>query len=215
MRSEFYDKRWQFKKQDTIKIATVLNGELYKGFDTILRTSNILKSIGLSFEWNIFGINDGFSAQKTIENNVQTKFSNNNIHFRGKKNANELVHALLDSTFYIHTSHIDNSSNAICEAMILGVPTIATHVGGTPSLIENNVNGFLVSDSEPFQIAYIIKTYWNNKDKLEQISSNSSITAQRRHNKKDILFKISEIYNDIIMDFYNKLDKNNNENYNK
>ena len=41
---------------------------------------------------------------------------------------------LLDSHLYVYPSLMDNSPNALCEAQLLGVPCIATYVGGIPKM---------------------------------------------------------------------------------
>lgn len=40
-------------------------------------------------------------------------------------------------------SHIENSPNNLCEAMILGMPCIATDAGGTSTLLSNMKDGLL------------------------------------------------------------------------
>ncbi len=44
----------------------------------------------------------------------------------------------------VNTSHIEGLSITIMEALSMNVPVVATDVGGTGSLIENGVNGYLV-----------------------------------------------------------------------
>ena len=50
---------------------------------------------------------------------------------------------MLKSDIFVSASHIENSPNNVAEAMILGMPCIATFAGGTSSYIEDNKNGIL------------------------------------------------------------------------
>lgn len=200
LRPEFYQGTWKLVKSNKIVISTVMNGEIYKGFDTILQTAAVLKQHNVNFEWNIYGVYEDFSLRRVIEKCVNLKFSGNNIYFKGGKNASELVNVLLASTLYVHPSHIDNSPNALCEAMLLGVPCIATYVGGVPSLIENQITGFLVPDFDIYQMAYIIIHLSNDKKKMNLISLNAREVALERHNKKNILTQLDNIYTDILED---------------
>lgn len=201
LRPAFYNGKWYYQERKKVIISTVLNGELYKGFDTILRTSQLLKGVDVDFEWDVYGVNEDFSLRRAIEKHVGAKFECCNVSFRGKKDADELVNLLVSSTFYVHPSHIDNSPNALCEAMLLGVPCIATYVGGIPSLINDGITGYLVPDSEFFQIAYLIKTLKDDKEKLIFISNNSHAEARQRHDKIKTLENLNRIYREIESDF--------------
>lgn len=206
LRPAFYNSKWHYTERKKAVISTVLNGELYKGFDTILRASQLLKELDVDFEWNIYGVNENFSLRKAIEKHIGSKFENCNVSFCGKKNAEELVTLLLSSTFYVHPSHIDNSPNALCEAMLLGVPCIAAYVGGVPSLINDGITGYLVPDSEYYQIAYLIKTLKDNEEKMIFLSNNAQTVAGQRHTPHRILENLDRVYRDIQVDF-----KMNNE----
>lgn len=201
LRSAFYNHKWHYVEKEEVIISTVMNGEIYKGFDTILRTAKLLKDINIKFKWNIYGVDESFSLRRAIEQYVKAKFKYCNVYFCGKKDAEELAILLSASSFYVHPSHIDNSPNALCEAMLLGVPSIATYVGGVPSLIKNGWSGYLVPDSESYQIAYLIKTLKSDKEKLSILSVNAHITALKRHDKKDIMENLNEVYHEIISDF--------------
>jgi glycosyltransferase involved in cell wall biosynthesis len=201
LRSVFYSKKWDLRNLGKVIISTTTNGEIYKGFDTILRTADCLKQSGLQFEWNIYGVAESFSLKKMIELGVGMKFSECSVFFRGSKDAQELAEHLMNTTFYVHASHIDNSPNALCEAMLLGVPCIATYVGGVPSLIDDKVNGYLVSDNEPLQLASMIRMLCQLPDELKDISRAARHTAIERHNGMHILEQIKDAYNDVLNDF--------------
>lgn len=81
------------------------------------------------------------------------KFADNSIEFLGILSEDELKNTLLSSDIYVHTAYIDNSPNALCEAMILGLPCIASYVGGISSLMKNGESGILVPVNEPYYLA--------------------------------------------------------------
>lgn len=204
LRSDFYEKKWNYKERDRVVLSTTMNGDIYKGLDTILKTAKLLNHSNLNFEWNIYGITDEFSLKKVFERILHLNYAENNVYFRGKKNANELVQYLLDSTFYVHPSHIDNSPNALCEAMMVGVPCIASYVGGIPTLLTDKKNGFLVPDADSYELAYVIVSNYNNREFLNYISANAQSDARHRHNREQIISQLTGAYQAIIDDFANK-----------
>ena len=50
-------------------------------------------------------------------------------------------------------SHIENESNALIEAMLVGAPSVAAAVGGVPSVVRDGVDAVLYHDSDPFALA--------------------------------------------------------------
>jgi glycosyltransferase involved in cell wall biosynthesis len=82
--------------------------------------------------------------------------------------------------------------------MALGMPIIATNVGGVSTLIENEVEGILVQEGEPYSFAAAIVDLTNNYEKAKQLGCNARIKAFKRHNPNDILENILKIYNNII-----------------
>jgi glycosyltransferase involved in cell wall biosynthesis len=120
------------------------------------------------------------------------------INWIGYKNSLEIAKLLSNSRFYIHPSYIDNSPNSLLEAMAVGAPSIASAVGGIPSMVqgESIIKLFDINDKEDF-----ISKVWNllsNKELSFDISKRSKQFVQR-NNKPEIVSKITvDIYNQII-----------------
>ena len=116
----------------------------------------------------------------------------------GTASKGELVDALCSSSCYVHTSYIDNSPNSICEAQILGVPVLATNVGGISSIVDNGVDGILFPANAPYTAASLIKRVTADKKLSNSLSSNAIIRATDRHNPTKIGNRLVEIYKTII-----------------
>ena len=176
-------------------ITSTISSPLYKGFDTILQAASILKkNLRMDFEWNIFGVNTITQHEKKFK----IKAKECNIHIRGIVSANEICQKIQESTIYVHPSYIDNSPNSICEAQMLGCPVIATNVGGIPSLIDNGVDGILIPANDPYQMAYLIKQLFENKELQIRIKKNAKERANSRHDKSTIVNQLLNIYDFII-----------------
>ena len=130
--------------------VSILSSPLYKGHDLVLKTARVLAETGLpDFEWRVFGVGDfRFAERKT---GIRAK----SVHVRpmGVATAERLRDALLSCSAYVHPSYIDNSPNSVCEAQVLGVPVVATNVGGVSSLFPQDQVTRLVPANDPFAMA--------------------------------------------------------------
>lgn len=60
-----------------------------------------------------------------------------------------------DIDVVVHPSHSENMGGAV-ESLLMGVPTIATSVGGFPELVVPNVTGWLVPPREPALLSDVL-----------------------------------------------------------
>jgi glycosyltransferase involved in cell wall biosynthesis len=57
---------------------------------------------------------------------------------------------------FINTTNYDNTPVSVMEAMALGLPVVSTNAGGLPYLIDNNIDGILVSKNNIKQMSNAI-----------------------------------------------------------
>ena len=119
------------------------------------------------------------------------------IEFLGKLSAAEIVGQLCASNIYVHPSYMENSPNSVCEAMALGMPVIATNVGGTSSILDDGVEGVLVQEGEPYSMAAAIVNLSDNYENAIKLGANAKRKAIKRHEPNGIVRSLMEIYDDI------------------
>ncbi len=197
LRDSFYyaSEQWMSKKHDTITLCTTGNGSLWKGLDVVLKTASLLTNRGLKFQWKIIGGVDNIQYIEWIE---KLSFKKSNITLTGVLNESELKRELLDADIYVHPAYIDNSPNALCEAMILGLPCIASYVGGVPSIIEHNVSGLLTPVNEPYFLANEIIKLASDTMRQERYSKAAIQQARQRHSTTNIATELITAYNAIL-----------------
>ena len=114
--------------------------------------------------------------------------------------ADNLSDELINSDMYVHMSHIENSPNSVCEAMILGIPVIASFTGGTASMLENGKEGLLLQDGDPYVYAGAIVDYYLHFDKAMSYGEKARQRALVRHNPKRIVGQLLDAYNNVLSD---------------
>ena len=199
LRHDFYGSQWGANTTKRLTFATTINPNLYKGLDIILKTAYLLKEkLEIHFEWKVIGMQANDDLIRVIERIEGKRFADNNVVFLGYQNAGQLIENLLSSDIFIHPSHIDNSPNSVCEAMVLGMPVLAGNVGGVPSLIENHVNGILYNSGDPFELAAIIKEINSDNERLKKLGGAARATAIKRHNAPNIIDVIKNTYSTLL-----------------
>ena len=185
------------KKQTIISIG---DGNMLKGYDTILKTAKIIKQLSdVDFVWYLLGPSRG--QINMFENITKIKACDVCIDTKGSVRAEQVTVYLLDADLYVHASYIDNSSNAICEAQYIGLPIVATNVGGTSSLFSIDYpSELLVHPNDPWYMASTIIELLRNEEMQETASRENKSIALERHNPQNIYKSLMDCYNTIISD---------------
>ena len=199
LRNEFYSGYWS--KRDAIPhtIFVSQSDSSIKGLHIVLRSLTFVKKKYPDVSLRITGFD--FTKGKNVSNygriikKIIRKYQlSTNIVFLGKMDARQMKQEYLKASVFVCASSIENSSNSISEAQILGVPCVASYVGGTPSLIPNNMCGDMFRYDDEKMLAFLIQRAFeedfDNKLMREK--------ALKRHDPKLNTECLINVYNDII-----------------
>jgi glycosyltransferase involved in cell wall biosynthesis len=92
------------------------------------------------------------------------------VTFAGYKENMSQLYGCVD--LIVQSSYTEGLPNVMLEAMAMGVPVIATNVGGTSEIIENGQNGILVLPGKPHAIAKHIMCYRRNPEDYINMAKN-------------------------------------------
>lgn len=202
LRRQFYESPQQWRgigDTATIRIVTVGAGSMWKGLDMMLKTARLLQQTGVRFEWHLVGRmpND---FRRMVEWKEKARFADSGIEITGMLGADSVAKLLAEATLYVHTSYIDNSPNAVCEAQLMGVPIIATDVGGVSSLVADKEDGLLVPANDPWRMAYAITTLAADNERMSVFSRRARAKAIARHDPHNIIRDLTHCYETLIAD---------------
>lgn len=194
LRDIFYEEKKR-KMPSKPVITSTISFPTYKGYDVILKVADILKNeMHLDFEWKVFG-----NVQpEFMEKHTDLKHENLNIHLRGVASADTIRDTLLGSTLYFHSSYVENSPNSVGEAQLVGIPVVASRVGGTDSMVEHGKTGFLYPVTDPYMAAYYIGRMIEDKKENVKIGRQAREVAQVRHDKGKIVEELLKTYQQIV-----------------
>lgn len=197
MRDNFEGSKWSYHYDGkTINIMSTISADWYKGIDVVLNTAYILKKHDIDIKWNIFGWERKSKLLKTFIKKLGIIPEDVNVVFHGKVNGEAIRNGLLACDCYVHPSYIENSSNAIAEAQMLGVPVIAQYVGGNPTMLKND-SGMLVAPNEPYTMASAILDM-RDESIATGLSSRALAVASLRQNKSKTISDLLDVYKQLI-----------------
>jgi glycosyltransferase involved in cell wall biosynthesis len=127
-----------------------------------------------------------------IKNNLREK-----IIFTGILNEKQICERYLKSHVFACPSSIENSPNSLGEAMLLGVPCVASDVGGVSDMLTHKEEGFIYQSDAPYMLAYYICEIFNNNELAIKFSKGAREHALKTHDKEENLKKLLNIYKEI------------------
>ena len=150
LRSEFYDGQlWKYSDCQKHSIFMSQAGYTIKGLHMLLRAlplvlrkypDTMLRIAGSdmiscsSFKQRLLLSDYG----KLLLQLINKYNLNGKVFFTGQLNAEEMRREYLNANVYVCPSAIENSPNSLGEAQLLGVPVLASYVGGIPDLMKGD-----------------------------------------------------------------------------
>jgi len=129
---------------------------------------------------------------KTLYQKVSALGLENRVKFLGFRSDIPQLMAMCD--LITHTSIAPEPfGRVIVEAMLCGKPVIASQAGGAIELVEDAINGFLVTPGKPQELARVIHHCLKDSSKTANIAHNAKITASERFDVKIINQQIQEL----------------------
>lgn len=208
LREEFYTGQWDYEKCQKHSIFFSQANYPLKGLHMLLRAlplvirhfpdltvriagSDITRSSSLFERLKITDY--GRIIRRLIRNNnLQER-----VVFTGPLDAEQMKREYLNANVFICSSSIENSPNSLCEAQLLGVPVIASYVGGVPDLMKGD-EIHLYRFEEIEMLAWRICDLFENSNNINY--SNLRQIALERHDSRINLTTLVDIYNTIIND---------------
>lgn len=121
----------------------------------------------------------------------------NHVEFLGNLSAEEMKEQFLRCNAFVLPSTIENSPNSLGEAMLLGVPSIASDVGGVTDMLLHKSEGYVYPSTAPYMMAHYLKHVFAQGEKMEAMGQAARIHAQKTHDPEKNLQDLLNIYKTI------------------
>ncbi len=211
----------KFNLQGWQKAPTLLNDSLgyvflwtfsriteKNGIKDIIKAVSLLNSKSkLHNKFKLLVIGEGYLKNELL-NLAESEGVSNQVYFLGQKNQSEIVQVIMEKekedkgySEYINVWHIfvrpslsEGFGNAFIEAMAVGMPVIATNIGGIPDFLEDYKTGLFCEPNNPRSINEKVLEYINNPQLTEDVTKNARKMVEERYDWDKIAPEMKKVF---------------------
>lgn len=132
----------------------------------------------------------------SLKNKARELGIKESVIFTGKRRDIPEVLSCID--IFVMPSVAEGLPNSLLEAMAMGKPIVATTVGGIPEIIENEINGLIISPEDPESLASAIKFFIGNKGLAEKLGQAAKEFVLRKYSIKAIAVQWECLYKSLL-----------------
>lgn len=182
--------------QATPLITTVANINSWKGLDVFLQTAAIVHK---QYPQAVFAIAGDWTDRKHLQELQSLRHDlgiDHCVHFLGQV---EDVPTLLRNTdIFALLSRSEGFPNVVIEAMAASLPTVATHVGGTPEAVVDGVTGFLVANEDHHCAAEHIMRLLHSVELRKQMGTAARARVEDKFSIHAMVSRHVEVYDALL-----------------
>lgn len=213
MRSTFYDGRWNAEKIKKHSIFVSQCDYPIKGFHILIKALELVRrdypDVTVRVAGNTITGVGGIKKKvlistygKYLKELMHKTKTSDCIEFMGYLSAEEVKRELLSCSLFVLPSVMENSPNSLAEAMLLGVPCVASNVGGVSDILSPERDGILYEGNDPGNLATAIRKMFEMVDANDRILSDmldaATSDARARHDGNRNAETLCSIYETIV-----------------
>lgn len=176
-----------------------------KGLNFLIQAIKILNKDGIQAKLIVVG--DG-SERLTYINLVTELNLNDQVIFTGFIDDNLLGKLYNISDIVAIPSINEPFGIVVLDAMMAGKPIVTFNSGAIPEILENNVNGILVTPEDPIAFSEAILKYLSNPEMAQIIGKKNLEEVLSRYSWREYAEELDRVYNSAIINNRDKEDGN-------
>jgi glycosyltransferase involved in cell wall biosynthesis len=192
MNPVYFQNEWHIRDVDRLLYVGSL--EARKGLDVLLEALKLVVQAKPKTTLTVIGGGDQTPYRQLCERLLIT----GNVQFLGFQSAEQIAQHHLESQMFVLPSGNENSPNTLAEAMVSGLPVIATAVGGIPSMVQHGQSGWLVPPRNPAELANAILQLLNDPKLRASLGEAARQRARDRHLPGHVAAQTAQAYQEIL-----------------
>ncbi|BAV33915.1 glycosyl transferase group 1 [Sulfuricaulis limicola] len=198
MRPSFYESRWSIDGVNRHSVYMTARSMPAKGVPCLIKAIGIVRKYVPDVQLRIGGHITDKGYGKYIRSMVSDMGLDDCVAFLGPVTENEIINELLNAHVYVLSSYIENSCNSLIEAELVGVPCVASYVGGIPSLINDLKTGLFFQKGDSAALAMAIRRIFDDDALALRLSEEARKFSLERFNGNRVINGILSAYRDIL-----------------
>lgn len=187
--SIFYPEK--IEGSETYELLTVGNFIPLKNYNLLMEVFRLLNNLNDKVRLTIIGT--GPEESKIINYLKQYSLMDKVKLLKNVPNS-QIREYYSEADLFMLFSKIEIFGMVILEAMACGCPVVSTPAPGALDVISNNVNGFIVKDKNPDEIARLINSILCNRNQLMNIRENAINTVNEKYSWPIIAKQYHDLY---------------------
>lgn len=197
MRPEFYEARWSGDERGPFFLAQCHYP--LKGLHKLLAALPLLNiDERMPREIRVAGRAPSGRRYGDLLRKLESRAPGFKVHHLGPLGADGMVDELASSSLALSMSSMENSSNSISEAMLMGVPVVGSNVGGTPELLKWGSLGTVMDVSSRELVAAAIQSALDFPERTREKAALGRLEALDRHSKRRVVAQIKDVYSCVL-----------------
>ena len=182
---------------DRVLIGTVANLYKTKGLDYLIRAIYFIKTNNPTMQFQALIIGDGIEKKRLIRLIRELKLWDIVFIIDVIPGFKRYLKAF---DLFVLSSVKEGLPYVILEAMMAGLPVVATRVGGIPEIIEDRINGYLIESKNERELAdkvfdlVRIILYNDNTDQLDKIGKNARDKIKKEFSFSKMVDSTKQVY---------------------
>lgn len=209
IKEEFFKKDWSIESMQPYTIMSNAAGYPIKGLHILLKALSLVVQKYPNAKLFIPG-QRSFYNRRFIEKcktdgytkylmSIIRKYNlKNNIFFLDRLDSNQMADNMSKANVFVMPSSIENHSSTLIEAMVVGLPCVASYVGGVPEYLSHKINGLLYRfDEYEILASHIIKIF-DDRDFALKIATNGKVMMRMSRESSTIKEDFVSIYHKML-----------------
>lgn len=181
-------------------VVTVANFRSVKGLDVLVRAAALVRQQVPECVFLVIGFHQDEDCVQQFFRLVAELQLERNVVAPGLRT--DVVSLLKSADVFCLPSRSEGMPNALLEAMACGLPCVATAVGGTPEVISDGENGYLVPSERPDLLAGRILHLLKHPEIARQIGHAARRRIETRFTAEAMTSAFVNLYDELLAQHY-------------